>query len=73
MGDETEMDNSPSAADERDNVNSRANSLGMGIGMLIAGGAMLANQLGWIKSVDWFVPAVLVGLAVSHLYNALKH
>ena len=73
MGDEVDKENSPSAADERDKLNERANNFGWGIGMLVAGGAMLASQLGWIKSVDWFVPAILVGLAVNFLYKALKH
>jgi hypothetical protein len=33
---------------------------------------MLASQMGWIKSADWFVPAILIGVAVSHLYKALR-
>ena len=59
MGDEADNENAPTAADVRDKLNERANNFGWGIGMLVAGGVMLASQLGWIKNVDWFVPAAI--------------
>jgi hypothetical protein len=50
----------------------RAQNLGCGIGLLVAGGLVIANQLGWIKGVDWVFPAVLIGLAANYLYKAFS-
>lgn len=49
----------------------RAGQLGWGIGLLVAGGLMIAKQFGWVEGVDWLVPAVIIGLATKHLFNAL--
>jgi hypothetical protein len=50
----------------------RAGNLGCGIGLLVAGGLLVANEAGWIKGVDWVVPAVVLGLAANYLYRAFS-
>jgi|GEM_PF-5798552 len=72
MNDQDDKDEGPTVSDPDDNANERANNFGWGIGLFVAGFGMLANQLGWIKSADWFVPAILIGVAVSYLYKALR-
>jgi hypothetical protein len=59
----------PESAAERDE---RASNLGCGIGLLVAGGLLIAREVGWIKGVDWLLPAVIVGLGANYLYRALR-
>jgi len=50
----------------------RAENFGCGIGLLVAGVLLIANELGWIKGVNWVLPAVIIGLAVNYLYKAFR-
>ena len=53
-------------------IDEKAENLGCGFGLLVAGVLLIANQLGWIKGVDWVLPAVIIGLAVNYLYKAFR-
>ncbi len=72
MNDQNDKDEVPTVRDSDDKADERARNLGWGIGLLVAGCGMLANQMGWMKSPDWFVPAILIGVAVTYLYKALS-
>ena len=50
MSDEDAKDEVPSSVDPDEKTNERASNFGWGIGLFVAGGGMLANQLGWIKT-----------------------
>jgi len=52
----TDSPQSAAASDER------AGNVGCGVGLLVAGLLMLANELGWVRGVSWLVPAVVLGL-----------
>jgi hypothetical protein len=51
----------------------RAGNVGCGVGLLVAGLLMLANELGWVHGVSWLVPAVVLGLGAHYLYKGLSH
>jgi len=73
MSDANDKDEVQSSPDADKQLSDRASNFGWGIGLFVAGAGMFANQQGWIKSADWFVPAILIGVAVSYLYKAMKH
>jgi Domain of unknown function (DUF5668) len=50
----------------------RGDNLGCGIALIVGGGLMLAQRLGWIKDGDWLWPCVLIGLGVSYLYKVFR-
>ena len=60
----------PDRADSPGRKDERASNVGWGIGLLAAGMLMAAQQFGWAEDVNWFVPALLLGLGGSYLYKA---
>jgi hypothetical protein len=60
-------ENAPTSTSEE-----RAGNIGCGIALLVAGGIMIAGQLGWIKNADWLFPAILIGWGANYLYKALS-
>lgn len=69
MSDDTSK---PMPAEKNAGIDERAENLGCGFGLLVAGVLLLASQLGWVKGIDWLLPAVIIGMAVNYLYKAFR-
>ena len=50
----------------------RAEKFGCGVTLLVAGGFMLAQQLGYIKGADWLFPAILLGWGATYIFGAMR-
>jgi hypothetical protein len=57
------------ASSEKDE---RADNLGCGLALIIVGGGMLAQNLGWLPKGDWLWPGALIGLGAGYLYKAFR-
>lgn len=53
--------------------NNEKPGIGFPVFLLIAGGALLAERLGWIpEDVNWGFPAVLIAFGVAGLFRYFK-
>jgi hypothetical protein len=49
----------------------RSKNVGVGVGFLVAGIIVVANELGW-TNIGWFLPAILIGYGAYYLILAFE-
>lgn len=58
-----------------DNVQTagKTKGIGWGVFLLLAGGVLLAEKLGWLPNgADWLFPVILIAWGASELFQRLR-